>query len=139
MSRSLAGRQCQCVTVLRFPRSRTGEPLPYMTGEGVMPQGSSQAVSACAGRPWVGDLAIAERPNEWAEATRTGRTGTVSIDSPTSLEVKLTPHPTARTPTPARARALAESRGAGRRYRRETETLSEYEAALTRLPRNAST
>jgi hypothetical protein len=70
---------------------------------------------------------------------RTGRTGTVSIDSPTSLEVKLTPHPTARTPTPARARALAESRGAGRRYRRETETLSEYEAALTRLPRNAST
>jgi hypothetical protein len=44
-----------------------------------------------------------------------------------------------RAPTPARARALAESRGAGRRYRRETETLSEYEAALTRLPRKAST
>jgi hypothetical protein len=81
---------CRCVTVNLCARVSPFRLIGTTSQvKGSFRKGSSQAVSACAGRPWVGDLAIAERPNEWAEATRTGRTGTVSIDSPTSLEVKL--------------------------------------------------
>jgi hypothetical protein len=87
-----------------------------------------------------------------------------SIDTPRSSRVKrpspqpASPHacrfvrPLAKCSMPPRTRSISRQLCSGpgpdstgsagrvdRGYRRETETLSEYEAALTRLPRNAST